>query len=131
MSAPLTLPRDTTRQADRFRHADIGRVLHRVSGTILTLFVLVHVAVQMVRKVPAFASLDARVPWLVPLQQQGWIHALLFFSVAFHTLYGLKLMAGDIGMRIDHRRSLWTIVVLSVIAAAAIVLWEGTRHVQA
>lgn len=122
----LVLPRDTTRQADGLRHAEIARLLHRFTGTVLTLFVLVHVVVQMVRKVPAFATWKAQAPWLEPLQQQPWIHAVLFFSVAFHTLYGLKLLAGELGVRMDHRRMLWIIVAVSLLP----VLWELSRYVR-
>ncbi len=126
MSRSLALPRDTTRQADGLRHAEIARLLHRFTGAVLTVFVLVHVLVQMVRKVPAFAAWKAQAPWLEPLQQQPWIHAVLFVSVAFHTLYGLKLLAGELGMRIDHRRALWVIVALSLLP----VLWELSRYVR-
>jgi succinate dehydrogenase/fumarate reductase cytochrome b subunit len=124
MSRVATLPRNTTRQAEGPLYGDVARVLHRVSGGIVILFVLVHVVVQMVRHVPAFAAVNAAAPWLEPLQHIAAIHALLYASVAFHTLYGLRLLAGEAGFRLPYRASLWTIGVLSLVPAVV----EISRH---
>ena len=112
MSA-ATLPRNTTRQAEGPLHGEIARWLHRITGTVIVLFVLVHVVAQAVLHAPALAPLKADAPWLPVVQSQHWVHALLYFSIVFHTLYGLKLLATELGMPLDYRTSLWTIVVLS------------------
>lgn len=115
MSRAATLPRNTTRQSQGLVHGQVARLLHRFTGTVIVLFVLAHVVVQAIRHAPALAALDARAPWLVPLQQQAWIHAILYFSIVFHTLYGIRLLAGDLGMRLHYRLSLWLIVGISLI----------------
>ena len=109
------LPRNTTRQAEAIRYGDVARLLHRVSGTVIVLFVLVHVAVQSVRHVPMFTDAKAAAPWLEPLQQQNWIHAILYFSIAFHTLYGLKLLLGEIGIRTEYKTAFWAIFCISML----------------
>lgn len=111
----VSLPRNTTRQAESLRYGDLARLLHRASGAIIVLFVLVHVAVQCVRHVPMFAEAKAAAPWLEPLQKQNWIHAILYFSIAFHALYGLKLLLGDIGIRTEYRSAFWGIVGVSLL----------------
>jgi len=115
MSAPAVLPRNTTRQAQGVLHGRIAQLLHRFTGTVVVLFVLAHMLVQAIRHAPALAAIDARAPWLVPLQQQPWIHAILYFSIVFHSLYGLRLLAGDLGMRLQYRVSLWAIVAVSLV----------------
>lgn len=114
MSA-ATLPRNTTHQAEGPLHGDIARWLHRVSGTVIVVFVLVHVIAQAVLHVPALASLKTGAPWLPAVQSQHWVHAALYFSIVFHTLYGLKLLTSELGMRVDYRISLWTIVAISAL----------------
>ncbi|MBI3918379.1 MAG: hypothetical protein HY322_15400 [Betaproteobacteria bacterium] len=114
MSA-ATLPRNTTRQSEGLLHGDIARWLHRVSGTVIVVFVLVHVIAQAVLHVPALASVKAGAPWLPAVQSQHWIHAALYFSIVFHTLYGLKLLLSELGMRVDYRISLWAIVAISAL----------------
>jgi len=120
--ARAILPRNTTRQAEVLLHGDIARVLNRVTGTVIVLFVLVHVIAQAILHVPAMATVKAGMPWLRTLQSQHWIHALLYFSIVFHTLYGLKLVAGDLGAKLDYRASLWTIVAASALVGLREVL---------
>ena len=115
MNDALPLPRNTTRQAEALLHGEVARMLHRITGAVIIIFVLVHVLAQTVLHVPAFASLKAGVRWLPVLQNQHWIHAGLYFSIVFHTLYGLKLLAGELGARLDYRSSLWTIVGVSTL----------------
>jgi succinate dehydrogenase/fumarate reductase cytochrome b subunit len=111
----IALPRNTTRQSQGIQYGTAARLLHRFTGTVIVLFVLVHVIVQAVRHAPMLASASARAPWLEPLQQQPWIHAVLYFSIVFHTLYGLKLLAGDLGLRTHYRAALWVIVAVSLV----------------
>lgn len=122
MSARATLPRNTTRQAEGPLHGDIARLLHRVSGAVIVVFVLVHVIAQAVLHAPALATVKAGAPWLPTVQSQHWIHALIYFSIVFHTLYGLKLLASELGARIDYRAALWLIVAVSALFALREVL---------
>ena len=102
------LPRNTTRQAEAVLHGQISRILHRITGTVIVAFVLIHVLAQAILHVPSLASVKAGVPWLPAFQSQHWIHGILIFSIVFHTIYGLRLVATDLGMRIGARTSLWT-----------------------
>jgi succinate dehydrogenase/fumarate reductase cytochrome b subunit len=105
VSRVAILPRNTTRQAQSPLYGNISRLLHRATGTVIVLFVLVHAVVQAVRHAPMLSAWNA--PWLEPLQHQAWIHGILYFSIVFHTLYGLRLLAGDLGMRVPYRQTLW------------------------
>lgn len=109
------LPRNTTRQAEGMLYGEVARTLHRVSGAVIIVFVLAHVIVQAVRHVPMFAAANAGAPWLQTLQQQNWVHAILFFCIAFHTLYGLKLLAGELGFNIRYQAAFWGIVGVSAL----------------
>jgi succinate dehydrogenase/fumarate reductase cytochrome b subunit len=113
MSSALPLPRNTTRQADVALQGEIARVLHRFTGTVIVIFVLVHVIAQAVLHAPALAALKAQAPWLPVVQSQHWVHAVLYFSIVFHTLYGLKLLLTEIGFALDYRKALWSIVAVS------------------
>jgi succinate dehydrogenase/fumarate reductase cytochrome b subunit len=118
MTSQVAIPRNTTRQAEGLRVGQVARMLHRIAGTVVVAFVLVHVVVQAIRHVPPFAGARAAMPWLEPLQHLTLVHAVLFACVTFHTLHGLKLFAGDLGVRVPYRAALWVIVALSVVAAA-------------
>ena len=109
------LPRNTTRQAEGMLYGEVARRLHRVSGAVIIVFVLVHVVVQAVRHVSMFATVNAAAPWLQALQEQNWVHAILFFCIAFHTFYGLKLLAGELGFRIHYQNAFWVIVGVSAL----------------
>lgn len=122
MSQSLTLPRNTTQQAEKPLHGNIARWLHRITGTLIVLFVLVHVVAQTILHVPAFAAVKADMPWLPTVQSQHWVHALLYFSIVFHTLYGLKLFASETGIRMGYRAPLWSIVALSALVGLREVL---------
>lgn len=122
MSTIATLPRNTTHQAEGPLHGNIARLLHRYTGAVIVLFVLVHVMAQAVLHVPTLASVKASAPWLAAVQSQHWVHAALYFSIVFHTLYGLKLLASELGMRIGYRTSLWAIVAISALFALREVL---------
>ncbi len=109
------LPRNTTRQAEGMLYGEVARRLHRASGAVIIVFVLAHVIVQAVRHVPMFASANAAAPWLQALQAQNWVHAILFFCIAFHTFYGLKLLAGELGLGFHYKTAFWTIVSVSAL----------------
>jgi len=117
VSRAIAIPRNTTRQAEGALVGNVARLAHRISGAIVVVFVLVHVVVQMIRHVPLFAPASAAMPWLEPLQHLVAVHALLYGAVAFHTLYGLRLMAGELGFASPYRGSLYVIGAASVAAA--------------
>lgn len=122
MSQGLTLPRNTTQQAEQPLHGNIARWLHRITGVVVVLFVLVHVVAQTILHVPAFEGIKAGMPWLKTVQSQHWVHALLYFSIVFHTLYGLKLFASETGIHMGYRAPLWSIVALSALVGLREVL---------
>ena len=109
------LPRNTTRQAEGMLYGEVARTLHRVSGAAIIVFVLAHVIVQAVRHVPMFAAANSAAPWLKALQEQNWVHAVLFFCIVFHTMYGLKLLAGELGFNIRYQTAFWCIVGVSTV----------------
>lgn len=117
MSTTIQLPRNTTRQADGIVIGRLARTLNRGSGMIIVAFVLVHIIAESIEHVPALAGVNAGMPWLPRVQNQPWIHAVLYFCVVFHTLYGLKLLAGDVGFRLPYRESLWTIIGIGALVA--------------
>jgi len=114
-ASTLTLPRDTSRQAEG--HVLGLAVLHlnRMCGVVITAFVLCHVLAEAVLHVPALVGIKAAAGWLPVVQNQHWIHAILFFCIAFHTLFGFKLVACELGMRVDYRRSFFAIVAISAL----------------
>jgi succinate dehydrogenase/fumarate reductase cytochrome b subunit len=118
----LTIPRNSTHQADGMLHGRIARLLNRVTGVAIVVFVMVHVIAQSVMHVPAFAGLRNAAPWLRALTTQNWIHAILLFSIVFHTLYGLRLVAGDLGIRLPYRAAWWTTLGISAVFAAREIL---------
>lgn len=117
MSQTLTLPRNTTQQAEKPLYGDIARWLHRISGGVIIAFVLVHMIVQTIMHVPMFAGTKASLPWLQALQTQHWVHAVLYASIVFHTLHGLKLLVTELGYRIDYRHGLWVSAGVSALVA--------------
>ena len=122
MSQGVALPRNTTQQAEKPLHGNIARWLHRITGTVIVLFVLVHVVAQTILHVPGFSAIKEGMPWLPAAQSQHWVHALLYFSIVFHTLYGLKLLVTEIGFRMEYRVALWSIVTLSALVGLREVL---------
>lgn len=114
MNRAVAIPRNTTRQAEGALLGNVARQLHRASGAIVVAFVLVHVVVQAIRHVPLFASASAAMPWLEPLQHIAIVHAVLYAAVAFHTLHGLRLMAGELGVVLPYRESFYGTACASV-----------------
>jgi succinate dehydrogenase/fumarate reductase cytochrome b subunit len=113
----LSIPRNATHQADGLLYGRAARIVNRLTGIAIVVFVLTHVIAQAVLHVPAFSNLSAAVPWLPTLTKQNWIHSILMFCILFHTLYGLRLVAGDLGIRVNYRGSWWAIISISTIFA--------------
>jgi succinate dehydrogenase/fumarate reductase cytochrome b subunit len=113
MGQALSIPRNATHQADGLLYGRAARMVNRMTGIAIVVFVLTHVIAQAVLHVPAFVNLNAAVPWLPILTKQNWVHAVLMFCIVFHTLYGLRLVAGDIGIRANYRGSWWAIISIS------------------
>ena len=125
MSNTAAIPRNTTQQAEQPLHGNIARWAHRICGAVIVVFVLVHVVAQSILHVRAFGGLKAAMPWLPTVQSQHWVHAILYFSIVFHTLYGLKLLASELGYRVGYRTALWGIVAVSAIVGLREVLRYG------
>jgi succinate dehydrogenase/fumarate reductase cytochrome b subunit len=122
----IALPRNTTHQSEGWLVGEIARVLHRLTGAVIVVFVLVHTVGQAALHAPALAAMrPAASAWLPVAQSQHWIHAILYFSLVFHTLHGLRLIATELGARIDYRVSLWMTVALSTLVG----LREVARYV--
>jgi succinate dehydrogenase/fumarate reductase cytochrome b subunit len=124
-SKSLSIPRNATHQADGLLYGRVARMVSRITGIAIVVFVLTHVIAQAVLHVSAFSNLSAAAPWLPALTKQNWIHAVLMFCILFHTLYGLRLVVGDLGIRLNYRGSWWTIISIS----AAFAVRELLRYV--
>lgn len=104
------LPRNTTHQAEGMVYGWTARMIHRVTGIVVIGFVAAHVIAQSVLHVPLLSAVKADLPWLEAVTRQPWLHAIIYFSIVFHTLYGLKLFVEELGVRIEYRLAFWLIV---------------------
>src|SRR5512138_1200137 len=125
MSGRTVRPRNGTHQADALLYGNLSRMINRLTGTVIVAFVLVHVVVQALLHVSGWREHFGQFAWLHSMQQWPFVHAILFFSIAFHTLYGLKLLAGDLGYATDYRKSFHVITTTSLLVS----LRELARYV--
>lgn len=123
MSA-VRLPRDSTRQAEGMLYGAVARQMNRWTGLYIAGFVVVHVINEATLRIQprpdvlvALHALDAQLAVRALLHS---IEGLLYFAVGFHFLYGVKLMAMDLGARPDARLSFWSIVAVCAIPA----IWQ-------
>lgn len=130
MSA-VGLPRDSTRQAEGILYGAVGRQLNRWTGIYIVGFVVVHVINEATLRIQprpdvlvALHALDVEVWARAALHS---IEGLLYFAVGFHFLYGLKLIAMDLGARLDVRTTFWGIVALAAIPGVWQVVTIGVR----
>lgn len=125
----LPLPRDTTRQSRSILYGPLSKRINRICGSFIVAFVVVHVVGVAVVYWSALKPVLDLMPWLDGVNHRGWfraVYALLFPAVVFHTVYSLKLVAMDLGLRIHYRASFWTISALSVAAG----LWGVFGYVS-
>src|SRR5690554_1854060 len=115
MSSRASLPRDGTHQADTLLYGRVSRLTNRFTGVFIIGFVLVHVVVQALLHVAGWREVFGGFAWLLAIQEMPVVHAALYFSIAFHTLYGLKLIAGDLGYTTDYRMSFHVIAGVSML----------------
>jgi len=99
-------------------YGELGRVLNRWAGLAIVVFVTLHLVGQGVMYVGTLRPLARMAGGLASIQHQPWVRAVLFASLTFHFLYGLKLVALDLGARIDYRVSFWLLVSLATLMAA-------------
>ena len=119
---PPPLPRDTTRQAKGLVYGWLSKLINRVCGMFIAAFLAVHVGSLAIINVKALRPVLDILPWLAHIHEQGWFHvfyAFLFVALAFHTLYSLKLIAMDLGLRVHYRNSFWFICTLSIAVGLA------------
>lgn len=113
----LPLPRDTTRQSQGVLYGRWSKRINRICGSLLVLFLIVHVVGLAVVYWDALRPVLDVFPWLEGVNERTWfrgVYAVLFPAIAFHTLYSLKLIAMDFGLRINYKVSFWVISVLAV-----------------
>ena len=124
--ATARLPDDGTRQAEGILYGALGRQLNRWTGAFILGFVVVHVineATLRLEPLPAFLkeihSLDREVWAKASLHV---IEGALYTSIAFHSLYGVKLIALDLGVRLEtrYRVTFWVIAALALVPG----LWQ-------
>jgi succinate dehydrogenase/fumarate reductase cytochrome b subunit len=116
----LKLPRDSTRQSQGILYGPLSKRINRSCGGVIIAFVIVHVVGLAVVYWGALKPVLHALPWLDGVNHRTWFHAIYFVvfpAVVFHTLYSLKLIAMDFGLRLSYRTSFWTISVLAVAAA--------------
>ncbi|GGE37928.1 hypothetical protein GCM10007276_14190 [Agaricicola taiwanensis] len=117
MSRRATLPRNGTHQADTLLYGRMSRLTNRFSGIVIIGFVLIHVVVQALLHVEGWRETYSQHTWLYSIQNVPLVHAVLYFSIAFHTLYSLKLIAGDLGYTTHYRTSFYVITGISALFA--------------
>lgn len=113
------LPLDSTRQGEGILYGHLSRTINRWAGVVIVTFLVIHVVGLAIVHVGLLSGILSWMPWLANVQYQTWFHAIyfvLFPAVAFHFLYTLKLVAMDVGLRVDYRKSFWVIAALSVAA---------------
>lgn len=128
-SDTLTMPRDSTRQSTGILYGRLSKRVNRIAGSIIVAFVLVHVVGLSVVYWSALRPVLHALPWLNGIQFQPWFHVIyvfLFPAVVYHTLYSLKLIVMDFGVRVGYRWTFWTISVLALAAA----IWGGVGYVS-
>jgi succinate dehydrogenase/fumarate reductase cytochrome b subunit len=116
----LPLPRDSTRQSRGLLYGPLVKRINRTCGGVIIAFVIVHVVGLAVVYWSAMSPVLHALPWLDGVNRRTWFHAIyfiLFPAIVFHTLYSLKLIAMDFGLRVSYRISFWVISVLAVAAA--------------
>jgi len=113
--ATVRLPRDTSRQGQGILYGRLAQKLNRWSGIIILAFVIVHLAVQAIVHVTILRPMKDAMPWLIPIQNVPAVHAVLYAAIVFHTLYGFRLIAADLGWPINYRASFWIVAVPSAL----------------
>ncbi|HSZ41997.1 MAG TPA: hypothetical protein VK817_18730 [Trebonia sp.] len=125
----LKLPRDSTRQSAGIVYGRLSKTVNRAAGGIIIGFVVVHVVGLSVVYWSALRPVLHLMPWLSGIQFNGWFHliyVILFPAAVYHTLYSLKLILMDFGLRTGYRWTFWTISGL----AAASAVWGGLGYVS-
>ena len=116
------LPRDTTRQSEMPLYGELARTLNRWSGLIILFYLVLHLLGQ--------AGLTwSRTPsgfgYLAFFQYVPWVRSVLFSAITFHFVYGLNLIALDLGTRIDYRISFLTISAFAIFTG----IWEARHYI--
>jgi succinate dehydrogenase/fumarate reductase iron-sulfur protein len=123
--AAVRFPRDSTHQTEGVLYGQLFQTLNRWTGLLIFAFLTVHLVGQGFLRIEALRPVLLLSPGALTLQQLPWVRALLFAAIAFHFGQGLRLIALDLGARLDHRPSFWTIAGTSALVG----LWEIGRYV--
>jgi succinate dehydrogenase/fumarate reductase iron-sulfur protein len=117
VEAALGFPHDSTRQSEGLLYGHLFQALNRWAGLVILAFLAVHVAGQGILRLEVPDAVLAAAPSLLTLQQIPWVRAVLFAAIVFHFGQSLRLIALDLGARLDYRRSFWTIAGVSLLTA--------------
>ena len=97
-------------------------VFHRVSGLLLILLLGVKFLTSF------FLMTKAQKPdWALVLHTNPFTDSLLIILVVFHSLYGLRTVIIDLGMR-KEKLLFWVFTLLSIILSAALLIVYFTRN---
>jgi succinate dehydrogenase/fumarate reductase cytochrome b subunit len=124
--AKLALPRDTTRQSEKVLYGLIASRINRWSGITILAYLSLHLVGQAIVNVREFRGLFSVAGFLAVFQYEPWVRAILFAAIMFHLLFGLHLIALDLGVRLRYRMSIFAITTLATLTA----IWELLRYVR-
>jgi len=97
-------------------------VFHRVSGLLLILLLGVKFLTSF------FLMTKAQKPdWALVLHTNPFTDSLLIILVVFHSLYGLRTVIIDLGVR-KEKLLFWVFTLLSIILSAALLIVYFTRN---
>ncbi len=93
-------------------------VLHRLTGVVLTLYLLAHMIVISTAAVSGTLSFDnvmetLHEPWVIALE------LLLIAAVVYHLMNGVRLLLFDIGIGIRRQKGIFWVLMLVGLAAMA------------
>ena len=118
----IKLPRKGSRHSEGLMYGKLAVALNRGAGLFVVAFLIVHVLAESILNIPSLSTIKNATPWLPAAQHLPVVHGVLFAAITFHTLYGYKLIAMDMGARFDFRKSLWIICGISLLVFAREVL---------
>ncbi|MDH5465956.1 MAG: hypothetical protein OEY25_00895 [Candidatus Aminicenantes bacterium] len=97
-------------------------VFHRISGLLLILLLGVKLLTSF------FLMTKAQKPdWALVLHTNPFTDSLLIILVVFHSLYGLRTVIIDLGVR-KEKLLFWVFTLLSIILSAALLIVYFTRN---
>jgi succinate dehydrogenase/fumarate reductase cytochrome b subunit len=124
--AKISLPRVTTRQSETMLYGAVASRINRWSGIMILAYLSLHLVGQAILNVREFRGLFSVLGFLAVFQYEPWVRAILFSSIMFHLLFGVYLIALDLGVRLRYRISILAITALATLTA----IWELLPYVR-